>query len=550
MPPIVLRAAGADDNVAGGSEFVSIPVPAATQDGDLALVGISLPAADIVVTPPEGWDLVVRSNPALGLSIAVYQHLCLSEQTHWVFALDSSVEATGIALVYGSTDSFGPVEAHSVKLTSSGTSHNVGAISPAQDGEQLALFMAADTSGSWTTASGFSEQASHALSGSSSSAQDFFKSAAGTLDAFSETFSTTAAGASVLVALRPGVGRFTLEQVRERIIRGFPDGVEDVYDLSPSGDYGKLISAIALELKVQGFDLADLVRQESFPSKSRYVLAEWEHFFGLDTTRLARVGTIPQRQAQLVAAFRLAAGQEPSLPEIRALVGAYLGYTDPDSLLIVETSRTALRALHSYSRGPYTIPGSGSLDVVFLVPDGPRISQSGVQLSLFIDHPSAEDLSFDLVGPLSAYGQASKSWIAPFGVGAIVSTDELRIYDADAKNKTIFGAWKLTITSSGASGTLTEARLFVEGVGRGIYRRDGRAAPIFDWGVFVDPTLVNGGAGGAVDYVLVQRILDGFNQAHCKANVIRGSETINPGIPEAIPGDPGCIAGQCIPRTA
>ena len=38
-----------------------------------------------------------------------------------------------------------------------------------------------------------------------------------------------------------------------------------------------------------------------------------------------------------------------------------------------------------------------------------------------------------------------------------------------------------------------------------------------------------------------------INPAHCLARVIRGSDTVSPGFPLAIPDDPNCIPDQVIP---
>ena len=547
MPAIFLRTFGADDNPSGSSPFVSIPVPIGVKDGDFVVAAIVLPAANVTVTPPDGWMLITQTDPTLTTGIVAFWHMCLNEQARWVFALSGSAAAAGVALVYGSTDPFLPIEVSAAKLTASGTSHAVQGVEVAEDGEELALFLAAHAVGTYTPASGFRAVVAKQQSAATIAAHRRQPAAAGAVADFNVTFSTSAAAATLLLAIRPTVGRFSIDEVRQRVIDDLPEGVEDVYDLTASGDYYKYFNAVAALLKYEGFDLVDILRQESFVSRARYDLADWERLFGLLQTRIAKHGTIPQRQAQVVAAWRVAAGQEPSLPEIRALVGAYLGYTDPSAVDVRECQRGAMRTLHSYKAVAGDIPGPGSLTRQVYVADYPRVGKMGVQLSLFIDHPSAEDLTVTLTGPSSPAGQASKSWT--LRAGALASSEEIRLYDISAAGKTIWGTWTLTITSGGAAGTLDHALVFVEGIGRDQQGHDGLGGALFEWGVFVDPTLVNGGAGGFVDYRGVQRILDQFTQSHRVARVIRGSLTTDIGTSHAFPGDTNCIPGQIVPHT-
>ena len=83
------------------------------------------------------------------------------------------------------------------------------------------------------------------------------KPTAGAVAASTITFSTPANGENMLLAIRPGVGQFTLDDIRQRIIEALPEGVDDVLDFTPSGDYYKYFGAIAALLKVYGYDLVD-----------------------------------------------------------------------------------------------------------------------------------------------------------------------------------------------------------------------------------------------------------------------------------------------------
>jgi len=544
--PIFLRTFAKDNNPAGASQFVGFAVPVGVTDGDLIVVGITLPGAGITVTPPsDDWTPIAQTDTAVSPGIVAFWKIALNEPAHWVFSLSSSIKATGGALVYGGTDPSSPVEAFSVALTASDTDHDVASISPSLGGEEVIVFVGANTNGSYTPATGFvGVLESTQSAGSTLAAHHRQAPAAGTIAAFTVTFDSSAKGASLALVLRPGVGKLSIDDVRRRLIRAFPEGVEDVYDLTPSGDYYKLFTVIAAVTKLYGYDLIDLLRQESFPGTAYYRLPDWERLLGLDGTRTARLGTISQRQAQVVAAWRLALGTGSSIPEIRAAVAPLLGYDVASDIEIIETPRAVLTSAHTYaSPGSYAIPGPGSVNAVVIVPDSAKVSSGGAQILLTLTHPSVEDLSVTLTGPTGD----SYTWNAgSLGSGSL-SGDDRVLRTPELAGAGVGGSWTVTITSTGASGTADAVSVFVEGIGRDWTGHDGLGAAIFDWGVFVDPTLINHGGGGAVDYAAIQRIIERFSQSHDIGRVIRGSATVNPGTAAIIPGDPSAIPGQMIP---
>ena len=86
----------------------------------------------------------------------------------------------------------------------------------------------------------------------------------------------------------------------------------------------------------------------------------------------------------------------------------------------------------------------------------------------------------------------------------------------------------------------TEVRLF----GWDSAGNDGLGAVIFEWGVFLDPTQVGDGAGvSGVDYPAIRRAIGRLSPAHTLGarqplgTIVRGSSTVSPGTPLAIPDD-------------
>ena len=277
-----------------------------------------------------------------------------------------------------------------------------------------------------------------------------------------------------------------------------------------------------------------MVEQEIRPTTSYHKLGDWERVLGLETTRIAVAGTIPERQTQVLAALRRAAGVGSSIPEVQAAVAPLLGYTSTSDLEILETPRDNLTTAHTYAATtPVAIPGPGSVARNITVADDTLVSQAGAQVTLFVTHAAAEDLSVTLSNPGA---QLTKTWAAgSLGSGALISTDERRLYAPEFADLNILGTWILTVISSGAAGTLENASIFVEGIGRTSGGFDGLGGAIFEWGPFIDPTKVNAGAGGAVDYKGVRLVVESFAQSHTLGTIIRGSETISPGDPLAIP---------------
>lgn len=538
---IALRTSSADNNPAGASQFVGIPVPIGIQNGDLVLAAIALPAAGITVTPPSAdWVLVTQTDTTQALGIAVYSHVAISEAGHWVFALSASVQATGVALVYAGAEAFQPIDATAAVLTAAANAHGVGALTASLDQEELALFLAAGTNGVYTPAGTYTAVVAHSQANSTAAAHRLPLQYAGPRAAFNVAFSAVTPGASVLIALVPSIGTVSYDDAFKRLTGALPRGAERTYDLNPGGDYYNFFQGIAANLKVFGHDLIDIIRAEVYPQLSRYKLPDWERVFGLVKTRLAVLGTIPQRQAQVVASWRAAAGVPASIPIAQIILGPILGYNPSTTPQVIEADQDALRLAHTYGFAPdYSTTGAGILSIPIQCDDGGKVAKAGATLTLIVSDPTVIT-AITLTSP----GGVSKTWTGPW------TNAPIKLYGSAFAGARINGTWTLTVNASGAITVYSTTGLFVEGLfDRSQYqiRPDEQpyqetGAAIFDWGVYADPAHL-GENGTQADFGAARLALARLAQAHTVVNLL---QSITP-YPDTDSGINAAIPDEVIP---
>lgn len=536
MRRLFLRTYGADDNAPGDSTsgFVGIPQPVGVQNGDVVFVGIMLPSSGITITPPDdSWILVTRTDPNQAFGIAVYQHVALNDGPHYVFALSSSIGASGVCVVYGGIDLFTPFETSAYALTNSSTTHNTPAITVPDNDEELVLFMGADNTGTYTPSTGYLDIATATRSQSTIDVQHKPVASAQSLVAGTSTFSTSANGVGVLLCLRPTVGKLSPVEAYGRIIEMLPPGIEQMYDLTPTGDYYKFFFVLGIIFKIFCFDLLDLARREIVPNQTKNKLPDWERIFGLTAPRSVR--TIPQRQAAVLAAWRLAAGGTITEAVLQSIINAALGYLPDTTLQIVRASRSALTSAHSYNYwgGDLSVPNLATTSCQFFVPDGGVVSDMGAQLILDFNTPMSSG-SVVLTAPdgtVATWSPISGNWnAATFQLSSPVFT-----------GKSIYGLWTLTVnnTSGGSCNLLhSGTTLFVEGTARN--QETGGA--IFDWGVYADPAhLAENGV--SADFITARALLQKLKRSHTCVNLL---QSLTP-YPNEDSGVHASIPDECIP---
>jgi hypothetical protein len=543
---LFVRTYGSDEGIAGEpSDFLSIPQPVGVRDGDLIIVGIAL-LTNVTVTPPDDtWTQLTHTDKTRSSSLAVFWKIALNEQTRWVFSLSNSIKATGAVVVYGGYDSFNPIEAYTPQLTAGSASHGIGAITASLPNEELLFFCAAGTGGSYSelSGSGFQMLVNRTQSilptpttRTAITAQRRLDSSAGTFAGANATFSTSTNAASVIVAIRPAFGTLSVDQIRERFIDAFPDGVDLIYDLTSTGDYYKLFQSIAATMKTYAYDFIDLLKLEVVPYLSRYKLPDWEHVFGLETSRLAKSGTVPQRQAQVLASWRHAAGIGFSLPEIQGVLAPILGYSSAEDVEIVETPRADLTTKHTYSNTvskSFLASGAGSSSI-YVWYDGGLISQGGVIVTVNLTHTDVSQLTFKLTAP----DGTSHTWTQKSMYGSSTVTEELR-YQPAFVGKGLQGKWTLTVTDFSANAGSFTWSMFAEGMDPPVQRT---GAAVFHWGVYADPDHL-GENGTAADLPAAHALIQKMSPAHAEGNILY-SKTPRPGVAS---GEFAAIPGRCVP---
>lgn len=536
---IALRTYGTDDNT-GSSDFCSIPVPVGVRDGDLVVVAITVSSPGISIAAPDGFELITRTDPAHAVSVAVYSKIAFSEQTRWVFELDATDHVIGGALVYAGADWLEPIEASAIATSPSSTSQNAPAVATSVDDEEVIFVFGASSSGTFSLPSGYTEPVTKSILNQGTLSVQRTSPSAGAIAATTRTFSSFAVdGASVALVVRPGVGKSTIDDVRERLVSAFPRGVENVYDLTYDGDYYKLFQAIAASMKTV-YDIVDTLRVEASVQTSRLLLSAWEGLFGLSTSRVARGGTVAQRQAQVTTAWRAAAGENSSLPSVQSAIAPILGYSDAADLEVVRCSRSALELAHSYSPiGDYSIAASSTTTIPLVICyDGGVVSSAGARLNLLFSDATLTGYSITLTSP----NGTSKTWNRGW------TSTTLVLYGAEFAGVPIQGTWTLAITrgAGGAQTLYNGSTLFAEGVTpmpilEGVQQNTAGAA--FHWAVYADDAHL-GENGSPADIAAAARAVEAIAPAHSVGTVITSTSPY----PDAIGGANAAIPGRCIPK--
>lgn len=323
--------------------------------------------------------------------------------------------------------------------------------------------------------------------------------------------------------------------LRARLLELYPDGVSGVVDFSEDEDPGRYLTTASEVLKAYGTDQADDVARETSPLTCVDVLPTWESDLGLSGTKAAISGTVAQRQQQLLSRMRERGAL--TVARIQAVLAPLLGYADPSQLIVKTTSRSELRALHTYQAGavlPLDLPAS----VYFRVMDDAKVSPTGAQVDVTLSVTALEDCTFTLVSPAGT----SVTQVNALGEGATTAED-FRLYFPDCAGLDVLppgkiaSLWRLDVTGTG---TLDAASLFLEGFGRDSSKLDGLGAAIFYWAAVYEPAKSSGGADLDAARAAIRRINFGTRLGFLCRAMEDGSLYLIPGddnsFPPVLPG--------------
>ncbi len=301
----------------------------------------------------------------------------------------------------------------------------------------------------------------------------------------------------------------TDEQARGIFVSLFPPG--KLYDFdNPNADMYAFALALGQAINYFGFDVIDRLFVEFNPAKCVEKLPDWEAALGIvpGTGFASANRTTAQRQSAVVAKLRESGASTPA--NLRGAIAPLLGYADPSTLEILETSRAALTALHTYTdaTGSVALGASSSVTRYIDVSDSASIV-SGVQVFCTVATTPLTDLTVRLTAP---DGATYKEW-APSA--RVLGTSFILYARDDFASAAITGTWTLKITNNGATaGTWSAGSVFVEGQGT-----NGLGGEIFSWGFYADPALVD-----SPDYRAAFGTVLRVNPAHAQGFLVLSEE--------------------------
>lgn len=213
---IAHRASTSGDSGTGTATSIVVGKPAGVASDDVLLVGLSIDGAT-AVTPPTGWTAIAvqQRGSTAHRSFTFVRVAAGSEPADYTFTLDVASQFAWGCSAYTGVDGTTPQDA-AVK-----TNHFGATLTPAtsslttvtDDALLVALFSARGTGGAtstWTPPTGFTERVDDTPTGSGATAglsmHDMGAGAAGSKGPFSATQTTSLAGTTQLIALRPASG--------------------------------------------------------------------------------------------------------------------------------------------------------------------------------------------------------------------------------------------------------------------------------------------------------------------------------------------------------
>lgn len=336
------------------------------------------------------------------------------------------------------------------------------------------------------------------------------------------------------------VGTVSATELKAALIGAFPPGSDTVIDWGDSP--GAHMGAVAKVLQ-KGVDAVDLLRVEVNPLTMTQKLGEWERALGLGPDAAA-LADVPQRRRAVTSRFREIAATTTK-PNVQAIIAPLLAYSDPSSLAVVEVSAAAIKTAHSYIwEGSQTF--SGSTVIGLYVRDDAKVSDAGAVLDIEITHTDVSVISCDLIAPDNT---AVSITAGSVGRGA-ASTTTYRLYFPTMAGVACGGRegglWRFAIRTDGTTtGTLTSAKLYIDGIGRPLPGQDALGAVAYRWCVCVEDAKL----GSGYNIYQAREALQRINYAARFVALARrsvGAGALAAGDFACVVNDPNCVAGCAI----
>lgn len=273
-------------------------------------------------------------------------------------------------------------------------------------------------------------------------------------------------------------------EAKSALLGAFPPDLPSAWGDSPHAHIeaiGQVVSEQAIEL---AYDMVD--RDASLLTCGSARLAAWEAALNLQSTRTARFGTVEARRRAVMA--RIREYGPPTADMIRSVLAPLLDYADPAQLVLLECSRTALRAAHTYAGSKIIGPFGGATHAVwdFWVNDDGTAAPGCVQADVWLTVADLSLIAVDLTDP---YGTTYRVSYGKLGRGG-KTNQPVRVYFRSVTTPRITGRWRLQVLQDSITpAELHQAELFCEGFGR-----SGLASAQFEWAAVFEVTKSSGAA--------------------------------------------------------
>ncbi len=202
---ISLRAVAAANNGTGSSSL-TLSVPAGTSSGDVMVAHVVVQTARIAITPPAGWNIVLRQDTSSAISTATYVKVAGgSEPASYSWSFGTAGQASGGIASYIGVDTTTPVDASHAQYNSSTSNVDNSGVTTTTANDMLVYAVGIVVSSvTVNVPSGFTEEWRTASSSATTSemSQKLFASS-GATGTIHGTLSSANSNITYLIALRP-----------------------------------------------------------------------------------------------------------------------------------------------------------------------------------------------------------------------------------------------------------------------------------------------------------------------------------------------------------
>ena len=204
---IALRATAAGNNGAGDLTL-TLPVPVGTGSGDVMVAHVIVRTAGNTITPPAGWNLVLRQDSSSSISTATYVKVAgSSEPSSYTWSFVAAREASGGIASYLGVDITTPVDASHAQYNNSTSNVDNSGVTTTTANDMLVYIVGIVVATTVNVPSGFTEQWRTTSSSSTTSemSQEIFSSS-GATGTIHGTNSGSTSNVTILIALKPSGG--------------------------------------------------------------------------------------------------------------------------------------------------------------------------------------------------------------------------------------------------------------------------------------------------------------------------------------------------------